>query len=1677
MRTTYISILLRIPSFILSFLVALAVSDLTCTTGQTYVKFTKYSTNYATEESWEVYNGSTKEYTSPTLVNLQYRTVEVCLPAAVNNQYTLKLKDSYGDSWTAGSWLQAEGLYGNIAFRTYLTAAREESYALSLYYAVKKNDFCKLTSGSMNDPNWTQYNYSDNSWNDVTLGSVTTAVSGPQYFRKSFTGLANMAAYELSMNYRFGIVAYVNGNEVYRDNMPEGPITSSSLAVGSYPAADYHNIIRSGSEVANSQSILAVEIHFMDAAGQTFVDFDSFLAIYATTILDNTDPCYIYPYNTAITSTSSASAIQMFDFNKTTAYYIDSSATLPYTLNINFNGPRPFINGLRVWPYTNPATSPSSFVLQGTSSSVWNNVVTGLNTVYQASTYKILNGYYHTGLYSSYRLHINGPAGSTINIYEMQPLICSVTTPTSITFEIQSYTYYTKYESVFIAPTVTEFSNCQINPQLPAGLTFHAEQCFITGKASNAQPSTQYTMTTTVNGQQLSGSFSLQFNDCTGNLIKVLRTYKTNAAYEAFTIRDTATQQVVLQVNSNSGQINSQDWETVLCLTGQKYTITVGSTSSYWSSSSFLYLNAILDDNDYDTITRVRFDNNLGLSSSYTVPVVLAVKPAESWYYKMGEVPSNWFNSETSGWTSGTVGTFPASSNQIQLYKKTFNVASLTDIAGLVVSIKYQYGVIIYLNNHEVFRKGFTGDLSTSSYSSTSLADVNFRQISLPIKTFGTSETPSVDYVTVGTNTIAIGLVAAGPAQTTSSFDCAVRLMTTSSRLLDYTVAYSSINGSMSTLGNDYYGTSLYHSTCDNNYYQITFKDDRHEWISSVGIKLYYTQSIQQVRKFTLKAKNAEDTTWTTLKEVDGMTWSLAGQRNRIWIVNNKSYNQYRFENFGTGNPSACYWKFGSLQLLSDVINGEVPALSYPATTIYKDIEMGEVYANSDLYFDFSITPALPEGIILDPHTGTISGTTNQLVSTQMYSVSAKKFSGETVNAQFNFGVEICTGGKSLITLVARTDGSPTQSSYVLYEGKGTTGTVKASIDRFATANTLNYGDFCLLNGIYTLQLKDTSTGWTNPAGYYLTVDVGEMKFEMGQVYGTTPASVTTMFSSYLPFQVDYDDWKVYTAIEAIAADWNSINFNDASWAVTKAASIGKSEAITVYIRRDITLDDASNYQVLNIRMKYAGGVVAYFNGRKVARFNLIEDFDAQTQSIEVHDSTVFSQFHIVLPTSGAVTGKNVIAFEIHRPFGQSSAEPVVFDATGVFGVNDCSIGVDSVINVSGTAGITIGKLENFFDLTPVTYGYQANAAGTNLQWTVENLEGTKFNSFALQTVYKRTSWGFSLYGRFTPSEDPEDLEAEEYTSIFAQLDLETVERGRAAWPVPVGIAGFRQFKHVVDDTASSTVYISAYIFQYCKPAGTGVCPAIGEYPSVAEGEISPAECEYGFRGYSYRECTNGQLSEIKTDKCTYKIPSNLAYDSDRYTLVLNTQVNIAKPTYTNLITKFYLAENTFLPDGLTLDETTGVITGKPTSESALKTYTIYGENLKGVTSTTINISVRKGECKAEGNFPKTHVGDIATYDCALGGNYVGTQKRVCLLGAKDGEWQKIQGTCMPTMMIVIIVIVVIVIVAIVLFFIVRATKKTKAVGGVKGKKSMKSTKSSVSKKSTEKKGTKSVKV
>ena len=120
---------------------------------------------------------------------------------------------------------------------------------------------------------------------------------------------------------------------------------------------------------------------------------------------------------------------------------------------------------------------------------------------------------------------------------------------------------------------------------------------------------------------------------------------------------------------------------------------------------------------------------------------------------------------------------------------------------------------------------------------------------------------------------------------------------------------------------------------------------------------------------------------------------------------------------------------------------------------------------------------------------------------------------------------------------------------------------------------------------------------------------------------------------------------------DPVAANWNAIDFDDSAWSTVKAADMGDHMATTVYIRREVNIPNLEDYHVLNVRVKYVGGIAAYFNGRLVARFNLAEGFDASTEAQTVHDSS-FSKFHVILPMVGAVAGKNVMAFEVHRAPG-----------------------------------------------------------------------------------------------------------------------------------------------------------------------------------------------------------------------------------------------------------------------------------------------------------------------------------------------------------------------------------------------------------------------------------------
>ncbi|KAK8797451.1 hypothetical protein WA171_004333, partial [Blastocystis sp. BT1] len=723
--------------------------------------------------------------------------------------------------------------------------------------------------------------------------------------------------------------------------------------------------------------------------------------------MSSTNNCFVYPYNVTASSTDFDDPSYVVDWS---CDLFASSWNLPSSMMFDFSDSSiPLINSYRFLPIRASA-APSSFSIEGSVSTddSWNMILSPSNTDYKSVEWNQFD-LVSPHRYPLLRFTIHSSYGDNIELKELQFLVCNRPV-SSIEYPETEYSFYKDYEQISISPIQYEYSDCSIQPSLPDGMSIDPNTCIISG-VSHSLGSQQYTVTSTMVTPPIQSILNLTFIQCSGSVYKIDQVILDSSGNDQITIRDTSDDSILYQIQPGHSQ-GSSGFEThYLCITVDRFDVTF----TYQAVSIIHYqMYFLLPDGEQEMVLKGKYDANQGNTHIHYVRRP-SINHSEQWYYKMGEVPTNWFGDDTSGWSQAARGSFPTSTNRIQLYKKTFNIASLNEVSGLIVSIRYRYGVIVYLNGNEAWRNGVIGDLSTSSTVDNSYTDLKYYVVTLPGKQMQTSTvTTPVTFLQSGSNTIAIAIVAIDDTQLTSYFDAMVRLMPSEqsdSYLCEFTATTDGLSDYLAVeLLNVIYAYGCSH----NNSITVTLSNNRREWISSVQIQIpYYSGRDGWVTQFVLYGRNSDTDEWTLLKEVTGLTYSIAGQKRRIYFPNNTPYNQFKFENMGTDDPSAC-WEVQSLDLFADNVLADIP------------------------------------------------------------------------------------------------------------------------------------------------------------------------------------------------------------------------NFT--------------------YIRKSFTMSGVNDYQVLNVRVKYSGGVAAYLNGNLVARFNLEDDFDSLSLSITDHDPNVFSKFHVILATSGIEEGNNVFSFEIHRP-------------------------------------------------------------------------------------------------------------------------------------------------------------------------------------------------------------------------------------------------------------------------------------------------------------------------------------------------------------------------------------------------------------------------------------------
>ncbi|KAK8791176.1 hypothetical protein WA171_002125 [Blastocystis sp. BT1] len=322
----------------------------------------------------------------------------------------------------------------------------------------------------------------------------------------------------------------------------------------------------------------------------------------------------------------------------------------------------------------------------------------------------------------------------------------------------------------------------------------------------------------------------------------------------------------------------------------------------------------------------------------------------------------------------------------------------------------------------------------------------------------------------------------------------------------------------------------------------------------------------------------------------------------------------------------------------------------------------------------------------------------------------------------------------------------------------------------------------------------------------------------------------------------------------------------------------------------------------------------------------------------------------MILATAGIQEGSNVFSFEIHRGLNGSSSDPVVFDATGVFGVEDCSTVVDSYSFLNSTK-LESGTVADIMDLDPYTQGQLAGRKSMFIEWTVENLAGSRSNSFNILSYENITSFDFALRGFYTPENT-----TEEPATILKVSELDILERTKPQLSVPISMGAFRKYRWEIPWSSGGIPPLASIHMAYCKPVGA-ICAGEGGYPSVNEGQMSVKNCGYGYRGYSYRECRNGSLGPEVTTHCVLLPPENVRYSSTGFVFVIGQTVSTGIPLVRNIATNWEIS-STSLPTGLSFNPKTGEISGIPTTASLSVTYSITARNAAGSASGEVSLEV-----------------------------------------------------------------------------------------------------------------------
>ncbi|KAK8803339.1 hypothetical protein WA158_001033 [Blastocystis sp. Blastoise] len=852
----------------------------------------------ATQEKFTIKDSTnTTVFDSDYGINSSDETFNLCAPADL---LTIELFDTNNNGWTSNSYLYVKLRVGNDLVTQGRFNLFEKSYGiytvdlrLPIYYGSHS---WKYVKGSVPN-NWYMSTFVPSNW--ATLGETAPSNDAKLWLFRNTFSIANITSYHsFTVNLRAlsGYVIYINDQELYRYNLPAGPISIATEPTGSESSISMFTISAPTSLLkVGTPNTIAIGLVNMETLST--IDFDCFIQ------LDKNSVSLTRSFDVSATSTG------VFDNSQYTYWSTNTPKDTELSISASFNNHRAeFINKYCIINYSSGHLyDPSSFSIDASDNGeTWTPLDREDNVMFDSSKqrkcfYLTLNtkpwNQYKLRLYKSY----NGLEKYYYSIMEVELLTEDISQLIVPEFYMTP-SYIEAYQGVEF-PTMIEshdvYRDYTITPALPSGLELDTTNGNIRGNTVEVFNNT-YTLTAKDHLRRShTTTIRIATVNCnTPNLLLTLQFSGTATGDEMgfylYNLNYTQT------IDYRNNLIKSDNILFHYCIPVGVYNLQL-SDSGYngWDGGSY---KALIDQTS--VISSGTLKNNEGYKT-ILLNLGYLVKPGtHSWYYsnQNENIPANWYTAttDTNRWSSALTNKIPSSTTITQYYKTFVNVEnSLAQRFSVVeFSVKFRCGCRLFVNGKEV--KRYNMDIpDEQEISKNTLATSSFNII----QWVQHSESGQFGSFHDGVNVIGVELHKCTATGVADAFDFSVRFAEGESNRLaagDFTVFGDIMNDwsyypAKNLFDDDYYTTAESGPRCVGATYGIQFNNNKADYVNGYRVTTVSRCNYRNPTGWVVYGSN-DMKKWDVLHSVNDLyTYYNPAIYNYEFITTN-SYNAFKFE-------------------------------------------------------------------------------------------------------------------------------------------------------------------------------------------------------------------------------------------------------------------------------------------------------------------------------------------------------------------------------------------------------------------------------------------------------------------------------------------------------------------------------------------------------------------------------------------------------------------------------------------------------------------------------------------------------------------------------------------------------------------------------------------------------------